>query len=164
MEVGIIVERRRSRSRWEDWIWQPVEAIPGLPAGEPWRIVAQGGGWTRYHATSLPLRLEKGATAEYLVNLAQAAPRVYVVLRRSPATMPWQPLLVTVAPDEAGSYLDGGDEVVEGVPMHEAVRAWLQDFVRRHHVEKPFVKRKRSGRMLVGGEPDSEEQAGERKE
>lgn len=154
MTMGIIVERRRTRSRWEPWSWLPVEALPGAPEGEPWRVLAEGDGWTRYHAGNLPLVMRKGVTGEYRLNLSQASPRLYVVLRRSgEAAIPWRPLLVTAAPDEAGSYLDGGEELVEGVPMPPAVQAWVQDFVTRHHVEKPFVKRKRSRRLLVGGEP-----------
>ncbi|MDX6752257.1 DUF3305 domain-containing protein [Geminicoccaceae bacterium 1502E] len=154
MEVGIIVERRQSRSPWQEWAWQPVEALPGAPATEPWRTVAEGPGWTRFHAANLPLVLKKAETAEYLVNLAQAAPRLYVVLRQAAGPMPWRPLLVTAAPDEAGSYLDGGEELVEGVPMPPAVQAWLHDFIARHHVEKPFIKRKRSKKLLVGGEAE----------
>jgi hypothetical protein len=52
-------------------------------------------------------------------------------------------LLITASPAEAEGYLASGDEIVEGVPMPVAVIAWLKDFVDRHHVERPFVKRKR---------------------
>jgi hypothetical protein len=39
-------------------------------------------------------------------------------------------------------YSIGSDEIVEGVPMPAEVMVWLREFVRRHHVDVPFKKRK----------------------
>ncbi|MGH6902881.1 MAG: DUF3305 domain-containing protein [Geminicoccaceae bacterium] len=44
--------------------------------------------------------------------------------------------------NEAEGYLEG-DDVVEAVAMPDALIAWVQAFVDRHHVDQPFVKRKR---------------------
>ena len=52
-------------------------------------------------------------------------------------------MLITASPVEAESYQSSGEIFVEGVPMPEPVIAWLEAFVARHHVERPFVKRKR---------------------
>jgi len=41
------------------------------------------------------------------------------------------------------SYIESGDEIVEGVPMPDAVLAGVGDFVETHHVEVAFKKRKR---------------------
>jgi len=146
MALGVVVERRRSRSPWQDWLWQPVAVLLGAPPlGAGWRELMRGDGWTRYHAGNLALELHRTETDAYLLNLAQRPPRVYVVLRptRGPAERPFQPLLITASPAEAEGYLSSGDEIVEGVPMPAPVIAWLQDFVAHHHVEVPFVKRKR---------------------
>src|SRR5687768_1486292 len=86
MPLGVVVERRRSRSPWQEWSWRPVAVILGAP------------------------------------------------------------------PLEAEGYLSGGDEIVEGVPMPGPVIAWLEDFVARHHVERPFVKRKRKRGATVAGD------------
>lgn len=40
-------------------------------------------------------------------------------------------------------YADGGDDVVEKVPMPPALVAWVQEWTDLHFVEEPFVKRKR---------------------
>ena len=61
-----------------------------------------------------------------------------------------QPFLVTASPYEAQQYQVGGDEIVEPVAMPEAVIAWVRDFVDRHHVDEPFVKRKRKGGGATG--------------
>ena len=148
MPLGVVVERRKSTSRWQDWMWRPVSVILGAPpVGPEWRELLRGETWTHYHAANLPLELHRVETEAYLLNLAQAAApdlRRAAAGDRARARMPYRPLLITASPVEAESYLASGDEIVEGVPMPAAVIAWLRDFVDRHHVERPFVKRKRA--------------------
>ena len=146
MVLGVVVERRKSASRWQDWSWCPVSVILGAPpVGPEWRELLRGETWTQYHAANLPLELHRTETDDYLLNLSQHPPRIYVVLRPAAGHGPhaYRPLLITASPAEAEGYLASGDEIVEGVPMPAAVIAWLKDFVDRHHVERPFVKRKR---------------------
>ncbi|HSA79984.1 MAG TPA: DUF3305 domain-containing protein [Geminicoccaceae bacterium] len=146
MALGVVVERRKSTSRWQDWSWRPVSVIPGAPpVGAEWRELLRGEAWTHYHAANLPLELHRSETEAYLLNLSQHPPRIYVVLRpiTEPGPYAYRPLLITASPAEAEGYLSSGEEIVEGVPMPAPVIAWLRDFVDRHHVERPFVKRKR---------------------
>jgi Protein of unknown function (DUF3305) len=146
MLLGVVVERRKSRSPWQDWTWRPASVIVGAPPlGAGWRELVRGQDWIQYHAANLPLELDRTDTEAYLLNLSQKPPRVYVVLRAAGAAaeQPWRPLLITASPVEAEGYLASGDEIVEGVTMPLPVVAWLQEFVKRHHVEEPFVKRKR---------------------
>jgi Protein of unknown function (DUF3305) len=146
MMLGVVVERRKSTSRWQDWSWRPVSVILGAPpVGPEWRELLRGETWTQYHAANLPLELHRAETEPYLHNLAQTPPRIYVVLRplTEPGAHAWRPWLITASPVEAEGYLSSGDEIVEGVPMPESVIAWLKAFVARHHVARPFVKRKR---------------------
>ena len=147
MLLGVVVERRRSRSPWQDWSWRPVAVILGAPPlGPEWRELVREPDWTRYHAANLPLALHRSETEAYILNLSQTPPRIYVVLRATGGQDPqrYRPLLITASPVEAEGYLSSGDEIVEGVPMPAPVVAWLEDFIARHHVERPFVKRKRT--------------------
>ncbi len=50
--------------------------------------------------------------------------------------------LVTVCPYEMQDYANTGEKIVEGVPMPDDLKAWVWDFVERHHVDEPFVKRR----------------------
>jgi hypothetical protein len=164
MLLGVVVERRKSSSPWQDWTWRPVSVIVGAPPlGAEWRELVRGQDWVQYHAANLPLELNRTDTGTYLLNLSQRPPRIYVVLRATaaPAPQPWRPLLITASPVEAEGYLAGGDEIVEGVTMPAPVIAWLQDYVARHHVEEPFVKRKRSrGTAGATDGPDGRASAG----
>ena len=41
-----------------------------------------------------------------------------------------------------------GEEVVEKVQMPDGVVAWVRDFVKAHHVEETFIKRKRDKKRV----------------
>jgi hypothetical protein len=125
MPVSIIVERRKSQHPWQDHVWRPIGVLP------------------------------RAETEGYLVNLSQVPPVVYVVLRRGETTdeMEIEPFHATVCPYEAMSYGESGEEIVEGVPMPTEVHDWVKEFVATHHVEAPFVKRKKSGRATPDAQP-----------
>jgi hypothetical protein len=144
MQVGVVLERRRLNSPWQDHAWLPVAVVPGAPAGGEWRVLREGEGWRHVYAGARPIELFRKETASYRFNLASVEPRVYVVIRHDgDGEFPWRPILVTVAADEAQSMAESGEDVVEGVPMPAPVRAWVEAFIAENHVEEPFVKRKR---------------------
>lgn len=147
LTVGIVLKRRRSNHPWQDHVWQAAEIVAGIPPADEWRLLRDGDGETTYLAGTRPLRLFRGETEGYLLNLSQHVPMVYVVLRRAEddPERPLRPFHVTVCPTEAQDYLDG-DDLVEAVPMPPVIAGWLQDFVRRFHVDRPFEKRGRKER------------------
>lgn len=144
LPLGVVVERRELDNRWQRWRWQAVDVIPGAPPVEEWRELAHGQGFVRWHAATLPLELHRTDTDSYRYNLSGRVPEVYVVLRRgADAEGRFVPVLVTASPYEAQSYGESGEEVVGGVAMPEGLIAWVQAFIDRHHVDRPFVKRRR---------------------
>ncbi len=165
LPLGIVVERRDIDSRWQDHSWMPVAVIPGAaPLENPgqWVLLREGEGWCHFHVGTLDLQLFRGETEGYRVNLANSPPHVYVVLSPGEEADDGDvvPFLVTACPYEAESYLESGDDIVEGVPMPPEIAAWIQDYVDRHHVEQPFKKRKqkkaydpRKGGFSRGAEP-----------
>jgi hypothetical protein len=144
MPLGVVLERRPSTSRWQRWRWQAVDVMPGAPPVAEWRELLREGDMVRWHAATLPLELHRTGTGDYRYNLSGKVPSVYVVLRRQlDPERELRPILVTVSPGEAQSYGEFGDDVVEAVAMSEGLIAWVQEFVDRHHVDRPFTKRKR---------------------
>jgi len=144
MTVGIVVERRKLANPWQDEAWLPVAVLPGVPPHAPGTVLHEEDTATRFFAGALALELFRKETVSYKFNLETGAPKVYVVLRRDEnGPLPWRPLLVTAAPDEAQAAMEGGEDIVEGVPMPRPVREWVEAFVEALHVEEPFYKRKR---------------------
>ena len=94
----------------------------------------------------VPLELFAGETEAYKTNLSQDPPRLFVVLRSGEdqdSQHEFLPFLVTASAYEAQDYLDTGEDMVEPVVMPEAVVAFVQSFVDKHHVDQTFYKRKR---------------------
>jgi hypothetical protein len=143
MPISVVVERRAADNRWSDHSWRPVGVLPRA-APERGRLLAEGDGWAQFQSGSLDLELFRGETEGYLTNLSQNPPVVYVVLRRNEegGTLEFEPFLATVCPYEAMGYSAAGDEIIEGVPMPPEIMLWVRDFVARHHVDQPFLKRK----------------------
>lgn len=143
MPITVLIERRASDHAWQDYVWRPLGVLPHI-AGEPGQVLACGDGWSQFYGGNLDIELFRGETEGYLTNLSQDVPVVYVVLRRNEESdgLDFQPFLATVCPYEAMGYTSGGDDIVEGVPMPPPITAWVREFVARHHVDVPFVKRK----------------------
>lgn len=144
MPLGVVLRRSPGVTRWASWAWKAVAVLPGAATAE-WHVLRQQDGVTEYHAATPMLELHGAETEAYLHALNAAVPSVYVVMRRTGAhdTVPLQVLLVTASPYEAQDYDDSGDEIVEKVPMPPGLVAWVRDFVRAHHQEDTFKKRRR---------------------
>jgi hypothetical protein len=84
-----------------------------------------------------------------MVAISAQVPSIYVVMRDNPDnTPPFDVILATASAYEAQDYADSGEEIVEKVKMPEGVVAWVRDFVKAHHVEETFIKRKRDKKRV----------------
>ena len=144
LRAGVVLERRRLAGPWQQYAWQAVAIVPGAPdIAAPQRL--DGAAELRCHVATLDIEAHRSDTEGYRYNLSQDRPAVYVLWRLpddDPAGWP-EVFHLTVCPYEAQDYQDGGDVVVEAVAMPEAVALWLAGYVRRHHIDRPFEKRKR---------------------
>ena len=143
VSVGVIVERRKAASPWIDFTWKPVMALPGEPVAAPWTQLSADGETATFYAGATNVALYRTETALYRDNLASGAPALWVALRPSDTDPPFALVAVTADPAEGEGFTQNGDHLVEAVPMPEPVRAIIEAFVAEHHVEQPFVKRKR---------------------
>jgi hypothetical protein len=143
ISVGVVVERRKAASPWIDFTWRPVTALPGVPAAAPWTQLSADGDVTTFYAGASNIALYRTDTAHYRDNLASGSPALWVALRPTGVEPPFDLVAVTADPSEGEAFTQNGDHLVDAVPMPEQVRALLEAFVAEHHVEQPFVKRKR---------------------
>jgi hypothetical protein len=141
--VGVVIERRKAESDWIDFTWRPVTVLPGAPAAAPWTPLSTQGAVTTLYAGAADVALYRTDTAHYRDNLASGSPALWVVLRPTGVEPPFDLIAVTADPAEGEAFTQNGDHLVEAVPMPEAIRIVVEAFVAEHHVEQPFVKRKR---------------------
>lgn len=144
LTVGVVVERRKAKSPWADFVWQPVEALTIVPPLAPWTVMRDSEGVTRFYAGDFTMELHPRETISYRANLVSEKPSIYVVLRADAgAPHGWRLELVTPSPADAEAYLEGAADIVDKVPMPPEVMAWLETYVEAFHVEQQFRKRRR---------------------
>lgn len=152
LTVGVIVERRKAKSAWQDYVWQPVEVVMVIPPLAPWSVMREEGGVTRFFAGSFTMELFTNETVSYRMNLIDERPGIYVVLREDAAAPQGMSLvLVTPSPADAEGYMEGGQAVIDKVPMSPELAEWLDDYVAAFHVDEQFRKRKRGRDKPKGG-------------
>jgi uncharacterized protein DUF3305 len=140
--VGIVVERRKAKSQWVDYVWRPIAALPGVPNAQPWTVLEGDDETTQFYAGSAELGLYRSDTTHYRDNLASGSPGLWVVLRPTGRAPPYEIAALTANPSEGEAFTETGADLVEPVPMPEPVREMIEAFIAEHHVEHAFSKRK----------------------
>ena len=143
IEVGVVVERRRAKSAWIDFVWRPVMILPGRPAAAPWAVLATEADCTTFYAGPAEIKLYRSETGQYRDNLRSGTPSLWVALRPTGADPAYEIVAATADPAEGESWTQGGNDLVEAVPMPAMVAETIEAFVAEHHVERAFAKRTR---------------------
>ncbi len=147
MPLGIVLRRTPGVTRWAAHSWQAAAVLPGAPV-KHWKELRREGDAVEYHADTLTLELHRAEAEAYRTGLSAAVPSVFVVFDLGEGPHGIVPRLVTASPYEAQDYADSGEEQVDAVPMPAGLRAWIEAFVERHHVEEKFVKRQRNRKRV----------------
>ena len=141
--VGVVVERRKAKSMWVDFLWRPVSVFVGSPSAAPWTPLDTEPEATLFYAGQAVIELHRTETANYRDNLASGAPALWVALHQATSGQPYEILAVTADPAEGEAFTDAGSYLVEAVPMPSKVAEAIVQFLAEHHVERSFVKRRR---------------------
>ncbi|MEA2870664.1 MAG: hypothetical protein QOH67_640 [Hyphomicrobiales bacterium] len=144
--VGVVVERRKAKNPWLDFVWRPVSVLAGTPSAAPWTRISEEGDATTFYAGETAIELHRTETANYRQNLCSGMPALWVVLRpklANSADLAFELLMVTADPAEGEALTDAGNDLVATVPMPAAIIETIDDFNAEHHVERTFNKRKR---------------------
>jgi len=144
--VGVVVECRKARSPWLDFLWRPISVFVGTPSAVPWTRIGEEGDATTYYAGATAIELHRTETTNYRQNLSSGMPALWVVLRPITAnsTSPaFDILTVTADPSEGEALTDAGNDLVASVPMPAAIVGAIDGFIAEHHIERPFNKRQR---------------------
>jgi uncharacterized protein DUF3305 len=141
--VGVVVERRKARSMWADFLWRPILVFVGSPSTAPWTPLDTEWETTLFYAGQAVIELHRTETTNYRDNLSSGVPALWVALHPAASGQPYEILAVTADPAEGEAFTDAGSYLVEAVPMPSEVVETIVQFLAEHHVERPFVKRRR---------------------
>lgn len=141
--VGVVVERSKGVTPWSEFAWRPVSVLTGVPETPPWTKLTDDGARATFFAGVAEIELYRTETTYYRNNLESGTPALWVSLRATDSEPPYAVAVVTADPAEGESLTETATDMVEQVPMPEAIQQVVAAFVAEHHVEQPFVKRKR---------------------
>jgi hypothetical protein len=141
--VGVVVERRNARSVWADFLWRPVSVLAGKTSAAPWAPLDAEAETALFFAGETVIELHRTETANYRDNLTSGAPALWVALRPVASEWPFEILAVTADPSEGEALTDAGSNIVEAVAMPADIAEAIGRFIAEHHVERPFVRRRR---------------------
>lgn len=155
LAVDVVMERVPLTNRWASERWQPaaVEVVaPRADAPAPRDLVpgtcetmpADASG-NRWRCKGFEIELHPTEAEGYFLNITAPDPRIFVMWRMfDDGAMPRaRPVLLTVSYNEAGRFMDGGEQV-DGVPMLPQVADWMRAFVAVHYKPEPRRKVKRN--------------------
>ncbi|WP_426434576.1 DUF3305 domain-containing protein [Bradyrhizobium genosp. P] len=157
--VGVVVERRRARSAWVEFLWRPVAVLCGSPSAEPWTPLDTQTESALFYAGDAVIELHRTETTYYRDNLASGTPQLWVALGPTGSEPPYALLAVTADPAEGEAFTEAGSNLVEAVSMPSDIIEIVGQFVARNHVERPFVKRRRQPAETGNREGGSEDEA-----
>lgn len=143
--VGVVVERSKAASQWTDFTWRPAAVLPGTPKTQAWTVMREDADVATFYAGHADLLLHASETSNYRDNLSTGQPKLWVVLRPTAgAEHPFDVICVTADGSEGEGFTAAGDDIVDQVPMPEAIWGAIDAFITQHHVEQPFHKRQRT--------------------
>ena len=141
--VGVVIERRAATSPWIEHVWRPVGVLEGVPEAAAWTPLPGASGADTFYAGAAQVELYRSETTNYRDNLASGQPSLWVVLRPTGGDPPFTVITVTADPAEGEAFTETATDLVEAVPMPQAIAEAVAAFVAEHHVERTFEKRKR---------------------
>jgi hypothetical protein len=139
--LAVVMQRRNARSRWAGVIWEPVSVLESAePPGEP-RLLVRQDDLEQWLHPGFEAAIHRDEIEGYYMNVSSGSPRVFVLWRLEDeaggeASARAIPLQVTLSYDEGGRWLDGGHSV-DGVPMPDAIFAWLGEYVEKNYRPEP---------------------------
>ncbi|WP_430448927.1 DUF3305 domain-containing protein [Rhodophyticola sp.] len=137
LRLGIVAMSRPPVTRWSGRVLRPVSAMIDLPPLEAGALMTDRDGVQTVYLGDHELALHSGETRHYIDNLTARQPSVWVAMDNDRIAV------VTADPYEGEALASDPERMVEAVPMPTALAARLDAFIKEHHVEEVFHKRKR---------------------
>lgn len=141
--VAVLAESRPGVTIWQARVWRPLAVLEEAPPVPAWTRLREEAGREVFFAGTAEVTLHRTDTPNYKDNLEAAQPLIWVLLRPEPDGEGVMLQAVTVDPGEAEIFTEGPRDILESLPMPPGIRSLLAEFVRDHHVERVFHKRKR---------------------
>jgi hypothetical protein len=135
--IAIVMQRRRAKSPWAEFVWEPFDVIPGH-VGSGTRLLRERDDAKQWLHPGFRIEMHRDEAEGYYLNLTAPDPRVFILWRMEGDDA--LPTHVTASSEEAARWMDGGHSV-DGVKMPREIFAWAGEWVEKNYKPKPFEKR-----------------------
>ncbi len=144
MQVGLVLEKRKSNSQWIDFVWEASSILSEPAEAEAGTSLGKHGESEMFYAGEATLEAHTYETPQYRDNISSGAPKIWVILKPQDNDAMPELVQVTCDPTEGEGYTETGWNIVNAIPMPEPIQVALMAFIDEHHVERGFYKRKRN--------------------
>jgi uncharacterized protein DUF3305 len=134
--VAVVMQRKPSKSRWVDSIWEPWGVLPGYADGAP-RLLRESEDGVQWLHPGFKLVIHRDEAEGYYLNVSSERPSVFVLWRMEGEQA--LPLDVTASLEEAGRWLDGGHSI-DRVSMPPEIFAWVGAWVEGNYRPQPMQR------------------------
>ncbi len=141
--IAVILEKRRAKSPWLDFVWTSVAALPGPLSTPPWTCIADEGEVARFFGGNTEICLYHTETNNYRENLLSTSPSIWIALQPIDGDVPYVLSAATVDPAEGESFTQAGQALVDVVPMPDSLRELVAAFTETYAVRQHTHKRRR---------------------
>ena len=131
--LAVVMQRRPAKSRWVDFVWEPIGVLPAYEGREV-TLLLDHDGIAQWLHPGFTLELHRDEAEGYFLNVSSGNARVFVLWRMDEER--GLPLFVTASTEEAGRWMDGGHSI-DSVPMPPEIYAWVGDYVERNYRPEP---------------------------
>ncbi|BDA84132.1 molybdopterin-guanine dinucleotide biosynthesis protein A [Aureimonas sp. SA4125] len=136
-----MVERRPSSSPWATHAYRVAAIVPEAAGTADGHLLGEEDGVALLYAGSADVEFHRVETGNYRDNLASGEAMLWVTLSIEDTGV--RLLSVTADPAEGEAMTEAGNLMVDVAPMPAEIAQRLADFIKTHHVERVFKKRKR---------------------
>jgi len=143
--ISVVVKRFvLARNPWASEQWRPVLAEVSCRDALGVECIEESSTGSSWRFDGLSLELHASESEGYYLNVTSEQPKLFVMWRlEADRTPPVHVVQLTVSYNEAGRFLDGGEQV-EAVPMNDEIRTWTEAFVAQNYKPEPRRKSRRN--------------------
>lgn len=139
--VAIVGVSHPPANKWAKRVLRPAAILADVPSLATGTLMTEHDAVQSVYMGDHAVQLHSGETRHYIDNLSAVRPALWV------ATDGAKVQVVTADPYEGEALASDTERVVEALPMPPSVMATIDAFIRAHHVEEVFYKRKRTPAM-----------------
>jgi hypothetical protein len=145
--LSVILVRDAVESRWEDFRWQLLGAVPDV-GGAP-RVIVETATQLQRIFPGFEVKLHGDEAEGYFLNVSSGAPSVFVSIRCDEGSTDPYPFQATLSYNEAARWMEGGEKV-DRVPAWTDLAEWMGAWVEANY--RPEPKRRQRPRSFEGKE------------